>query len=330
VREFEHGGDVKSFKKKYGLKSVVDLSSNINFLKPKIKLDFNNLDISSYPNYDSFYKQVANHFGVKKSQIELYNGGSSAIFSLFRLLEIKHCTIYSPAYLEYKRAANLLDVEVSLINRLEDVYKKPKKNSLVVFVNPSTPDGRYYDLKKLFKIWKKADATVLVDESFLEFCDKKSSIEFLKEYKKLYILKSMTKFYSCAGVRVGVVISAKKNIKQLKKTEPLWKLSQFDISYLSQALKDKKFVKKTIKATKQNREFLVESLKKTDKFEKIYKSEANFILASLKNQTAKEFQESLAKRGIMVRDCSNFDFLDESFVRIAVKSRESINTLLNN
>jgi threonine-phosphate decarboxylase len=194
-------------------------------------------------------------------------------------------------------------------------------------VNPSTPDGKYYKLKKLFKIWKEADATVLIDESFLEFCEKKSVIKELKNYKKLYILKSMTKFYSSAGVRVGAVISNKKNIQNLKKTEPLWKLSQFDIVYLSEALKDKKFRKKTLIATKKNREFLVKILKKTELFEKIYKSDANFILAKLKNMRASEFQESLVSKGVMVRNCSNFDFLDEKFVRVAVKSKDSMRKL---
>jgi threonine-phosphate decarboxylase len=329
MKEFSHGGDVKSFAKKHGLKKVIDLSSNINFLKPKIDLDFNKLDISSYPNYDSFYTQVAKHFDVKKTQLELYNGGSSAIFSLLKSLHVKHCTIYSPAYLEYKRVTKLLGVKTELINRFDDIYKKPKQNSLVVFVNPSTPDGKLYDLKKLFKIWKEVDATVLVDESFLEFCKAKSCVGMLKKYKKLYILKSMTKFYASAGVRVGVIISKKKNIKKLKQNEPLWKLSKFDVAYLNEALKDKKFIKKTLKVTKKNREFLVNLLQNSDKFEKIYKSDANFVLAKLKKQNAKEFQDSLVDKGIMIRDCSNFDFLDEKFVRIAVKSKKNINTLLN-
>ncbi len=330
VKEFSHGGDIEGFKKRYKVKKVLDLSSNINFLKPKIKIDLNKVDLASYPNYEKFYRQIAKHFNINDNEIELFNGGSSAIFALFKFLNLRHCAIYSPAYLEYKRVAKSLSMKIELINRFENLYKEVKRDSLVVFVNPSTPDGKYYDLKKLFSIWQKADATVLVDESFLEFCSKKSAVEFLKNYKKLYILKSMTKFYACAGVRVGVVISSCKNIKQLKKNEPLWKLSEFDISYLSQALKDREFVKKTIKITKKNREFLVYKLKKSGQFKKIYKSEANFILASLKSQTAKEFQERVAKSGIMVRDCSNFDFLDESYVRIAVKGRESINILLNN
>ncbi len=328
-REFAHGGDTEAFKKEYNLKRVIDLSSNINFLKPKIEVDFNSLEISSYPNYDKLYRQISKHFSVKKSQIELYNGGSSAIFRLFEVLKPKHCTIYSPAYLEYKRVAKSLHVRVELLNRFENLYKELKRGTFVVFVNPSTPDGRCYDLHRLFEIWKRADATVLIDESFLEFCDKKSAVEELRRYEKLYILKSMTKFYSSAGVRVGVLISNKKNIKNLRRMEPLWKLSSFDVAYLGEVLRDEEFAEKTKKKIRKNRKFLEKTLKKTGRFEKIYKSEANFLLAKLKNSTAKEFQKEIAKNGIMVRDCSNFDFLDERFVRIAVKSKRDIRSIFS-
>ncbi|WP_024955212.1 aminotransferase class I/II-fold pyridoxal phosphate-dependent enzyme [Sulfurospirillum arcachonense] len=329
MKIYAHGGNVKEFSEKLGIKSseVIDLSSNINFLKPKINIDFNTLDIASYPDYNTIYESIAKHYGVKKDELELFNGGSSAIFSLFESLDVKHCTIYAPAYLEYKRVANLLHVKLAQINRFENIYETVKKNSFVVFVNPSTPDGKYYDLNKLFKIWKKANATVLIDESFLEFCGKKSALKKLKKYKKLYILKSMTKFYSSAGIRVGALLSNEKNIKKLKKKQALWKLSEFDINYLLEALKDKKFRKKSYKKNRENKEYLEEILLSSQNFEKVYKSDANFIMAKLKRLSAKEFQEKLQKHRVMVRDCSNFDFLDESYVRIAVKRKKDMKVL---
>jgi len=113
---FEHGGDVTAFAKACGcdISEVIDLSSNINFVKPHVNIDFNALDIAPYPNYETLYESIASHYGVNIEEIELFNGGSSAIFSLFRLLKGNHkglplrCTIYSPAYLEYKKAAGFL------------------------------------------------------------------------------------------------------------------------------------------------------------------------------------------------------------------------------
>ncbi len=326
---FTHGGDITTFAKslKIEKRDVIDLSSNINFLKPKIEIDFNRISISSYPNYDKLYKRVAKYYRVKKEEIEFFNGGSVAIFSLFNYFNKERVIIYSPAYLEYKRASSLFGYKIKKINRFKNINKKIEKNSLIIFVNPSTPDGKYYNIEKFLPIWKKRRATILIDESFLDFTDKKSAIEYLKEYKNLYILKSQTKFYSSASVRLGVVISNRENIKRLREREALWKISKFDSLYLQSALKDRKFQKKTKKIIKKNRKYLEEILKNSSLFSKIYKSEVNFILAKLKKIGAEELQNYLKKDKILIRDCSNFDFLDNSFVRFAVKNKKSLKRL---
>ncbi|GGD44113.1 threonine-phosphate decarboxylase [Malaciobacter pacificus] len=322
MKTFEHGGQIEKFAQELNCKisEVIDLSSNINFIKPKIDIDFNELDISSYPTYDKLYEKIAKNYEVTSSQIELFNGGSSAIFTLFRHLDLSHCTIYSPAYLEYKKACVNFAYNLRTINRFENIFLPLKEDSLVVFVNPSTPDGTYYNIDELMKYWIKQNCTVLIDESFLDFCEGESAIKYIKEYDKLYILKSMTKFYSSAGIRVGTIVSNEQNIEKLKRFEPLWKLSQFDSIYLQKALEDKGFKTISKAINVKNRLELENILKESNLIEHIYQSSANFILAKLKNINAKEFQKRLKPYKIMIRDCSNFDFLDDSFVRIAVKS----------
>lgn len=329
MKEFQHGGDVKSFarKAKCQVKEVIDLSSNINFLKPKLDIDFNSLDISSYPNYDKLYKAISKHYNVMKSQIELYNGGSSAIFKLFENLKLKHCTIYSPAYLEYKKAAQNFGYEIELINRFKDMKKEVKKGSFVIFVNPSTPDAKCYNINELLNLWIKKECTILIDESFLEFTDYESTTKYLEEYDKLYILKSMTKFYSSAGIRVGTIISSKENIIKLREKEPMWKISTFDMNYLIEVLKYKSFYKKAKKRNKENLKLLCSTLEKHSFIKMIHQSEANYILVKLKDIKAKELQEKLLPYKIMIRDCSNFDFLGKKHIRIAVKSKKSIELL---
>lgn len=335
MNKFQHGGDIDSFAKqlKCKKKEIIDLSSNINFVKPKINIDFNKLDISAYPKYEKLYKIISKEYGVKASEIELFNGGSSAIFTLFKHLNLKDCLIYSPAYLEYKKAAELFSYKLHKINRFKNIYEDENiiENSLVVFVNPSTPDGRYYDLNLLIKTWISKNCTIFIDESFLDFTQKKSIIKYLDSYDKLYILKSMTKFYSSAGIRVGTIISSKENMKKIKKKEAMWKLSSFDMKYLIEAMKNKDFKKESLFKNSRNKKLLFEVLSKylkKDSFvEKIYKSNANFFLVKLKQIDAKKLQIKLLKYKILIRDCSNFDFLDSSYVRIAVKNKSSIKTL---
>ena len=303
---------------------IIDLSSNINFLKPMIKSDFNNLDISSYPSYEKLYKILSKKYSVKASELEIFNGGSSAIFSFFKEIKIKECVIYSPAYLEYKKAAKTFNIKTTFINRFSNENTSIKENSLVIFVNPSTPDGKFYNLENLLKIWIEKNCIIFIDESFLEFSQKTSISNMINKYKKLYVLKSLTKFYSSAGIRLGIILSNKENILKIKEKEAIWKISEFDQTYIKEALKDKSFIRKTLEKTKLSKRYTIMKLQDLKIIKKIYKSDANFLLLKLDNINASFLQKELAKYKIMIRDCSNFDFLDESFVRIAIKEKEKM------
>lgn len=326
MKTHQHGGNIKAFSQEIGCEvhEIIDLSSNINFVKPTIDIDFNSLDISAYPNYDELYEAIANLYKVKTPQIELFNGATTAIYSLFREANLKHCTLYAPCYLEYEKSALLYGYEVNYINRLSNINQEIKEKSLIVFVNPSTPDGKFYELEKLMQKWIEKECTILIDESFLDFTPYESATKYLKEYDKLYILKSMTKFYSSAGIRIGAIISSSSNIKELQKKEPLWKISQFDSHYLQSALRDKAFALKARMLNDKHRDYLIGILEKCDEVEELYPSNANFVLVKLKNIDANAFQEKLKAHKIMVRNCANFEFLDESFVRIAVKEMEAL------
>jgi len=323
---FEHGGDVTVFAKACDCEAseVIDLSSNINFIKPPIDIDFNALDIAPYPNYETLYESIASHYGVHVEEIELFNGGSSAIFSLFSHIKgtvatAPYASIYSPAYLEYKKAAGIFGYAIEHIERFEAFDTEVKEDSLVVFVNPSTPDGMFYDIIPLLKKWQEKNCTVLVDESFIEFTTKSSVTQYLIEYPNLYILKSMTKFFGAAGIRMGTLISQANNIDKLKAREPLWKLSAFDAAYIESVLQDSQFKEISDASNKEAKQYLTKMLQNTKEVEYIYPSFANYILVKL-NITAKAFQKKLIPHNIMIRDCSNFDGLDKHHVRIAIKS----------
>lgn len=321
---YRHGGDVNSFAAHCGceVSEVYDLSSNINFITPSV--DFSSVTLNSYPSYGELTEALAQHYGVKCDEMELFNGGSSAIFSLMRFFDHPTCTIYSPAYLEYKKAATLYGKNVRLINRFEAMDAEVEENSLVIFVNPSTPDGHYYEIDTLMERWMEKNCTILIDESFLEFCGGESATRYLQTYDKLYVLKSQTKFYGCAGVRVGIVLSNASNIVALREKEPLWKISQLDSHFLITALADETFRERSHALNDKAKTYLKTILDHSPLFEKVFESDANFFLVRLAQMNAKAFQEKLVPHRIMVRDCSNFDFLDDRFVRIAVKDLEAL------
>jgi len=324
-----HGGNIVAFAKEIGceVREVIDLSSNINFVKPNIELDFNSLNISPYPNYNKLEKAISKLYNIDITELELFNGATTAIYTLFIELRLKECVLYAPCYGEYERSAKVNGYKIHYINRFENLYEKVPKDALVIFVNPSTPDGNFYEIEKLMRHWIEQECTILVDESFLDFTPYSSATKYLKEYDKLYILKSMTKFYASAGIRIGALLSCAKNIQSIKAKEPLWKISQFDSNYLQSALEDRTFKDRSKKSNRENKEFLITIFHKFKYTEKIYPSSANFILIELKDIDANRLQKALNKYKILIRNCATFYPLNSSYARIAVKSRGDLDIL---
>jgi threonine-phosphate decarboxylase len=323
---FLHGANTAEFGRNIGVEQseIIDFSSNINFVKPSVKMPSDPSFLYSYESdsYSFLKAEISRKYGLDKENIELYNGASTAIFSLFSFLSPKDVTLYAPIYLEYKKACLLHGASITIVNRLKD-FRPPKPNSIAIFVNPATPDGMLYDIEAMLT----ANCAVIVDESFLDFTDGKSVIPHLENYKNLFVIKSMTKYYGAAGVRIGFIATNAKNIKRLRTKEPLWKLSSFDAYYMSEALKDRKFDTYSKEQNEANKKSLRQTLEESKLFGHIYDGKANFLLAKLSKISADSLQVKLAKRKILIRNCANFDTLDDSFVRFAVKETAHIETL---
>jgi len=323
----KHGANIYKYAKKLDCdpNDIIDFSSNINSYNPNIDIQLRSNTIVKYAdsNYTVLKKFIAEKHQIKKNQIALYNGATSAIFELFKNLKQKRVYLYAPLYGEYEKASSHVGKRIIKINRFKNLYEKPTKDSIVVFVNPSTPDGKHYNLKKLLALWKKQNCTVVLDESFLEFEELKSFREHINSHKKLYIIQSFSKFNACAGVRIGAIFSNSKNIKKLKM--PLWNLSSFDAQFLTLRLQDKAFERESKKLHKEYKTELFDILTNSQLFSKIYKSDSNFFLTE--SQKADKIFEYLLKHKILVRTCGSFDFLSDNYLRFAVKDTNAHNLL---
>ena len=321
MRDFSHGGDKSAFAKRVGVKAskIVDFSTSINPYPPKIDLDPKKLDLASYPDprYTKLKTALAKHLQTKADYVTLFHGASDAIKSLLQSHE-GSVTIYAPAYSEYERFAK----DVTLINRFDTIWEAPKRGSLVIFVNPSTPDGKHYELEELLHMWQVLECRVLIDESFLAFTKKPSAVEFVEKYTNLMVLTSLTKFYACAGVRVGLLIS-KGDAPQ----SAAWSISTFDAHYILQALADSGFKARTYDALKKDKKRLLKILDRSEFVDFVYPSDANFLLVKLKEIDAKKLQKRCDKRAIMIRNCENFSFLDNQHIRLAVRPKKELKKL---
>ena len=326
---FQHGGDIVAFAKRCGCtpEEVIDLSSNINFVKPHLKTDFNTVDIAPYPNDDRLRNAIASHYGVAYDEVALFNGASAAIYALMGYLRRhttdmpSHVVLYNPLYSEYERAAKGFGFKTIHINRYKYLDATPPEGALVIFVNPATPDGKTYDLEPLLTKWMENKCRILIDESFLEFTQMPSVSNHIKNYQHLWILKSMTKFFGAAGTRVGALFSNSRNIAALASTLPPWRLSAFDAAYIRAALNDTGFAGRSHRANAESKAALRALLDSSPLVAHRYEGEANFILVKL-HIPASKLQEALMPYRTLVRDCGNFNGLDGYHLRIAVKEIE--------
>ncbi len=329
-----HGGNIYQFAQRIGCLSeqVLDFSANIN---PQQAVDWMSLrTVNLTPYADPEYSQLKQAFKQRyphpsNADCEVFNGASAAIFALLRFLQPRQLLLYAPLYGEYARMGRQLGCQLSFINRFDEVLDTViPRGSTVVFVNPATPDGQLYDLRPLLLRWRQADCTVIIDESFLDFCLGESAMESISQYDKLYVIKSLSKFYGCAGIRIGFVIAAVSAINALKQYEPSWKLSSLDMAYMQQALVNTDFIAQTQQQTAILRRLMHQALCDSGLFEHIYPSAANFLLARLPgNCDGHALQSALESERILIRVCDNFIGLDQRHVRFAVKDQHAIEQL---
>ncbi len=303
---------------------MIDFSSELNFLKPEVQIDYNKVHGLKKTSYDELLACFEKRYRIKKEQIEFFNGFSSAIYSILKFLKLKHCFIYSPCSLEYKKAATNLEYEVRLINRFENLFLPIKEQSVVIFANPSYLDGTYYDLDNLFEYWASKDATVIIDETLLDFCGEEAAIKKLKEQKKLFIIKDFSKYFSNENLKIATIFSSEKNSENLRKFEPEDKLSSFDIIYLEEALKEYEFKLISNSINIKNRTDLEKIFHSCKYVDFLFHSSSNSLLIKLKNISSKEFRTKLEEKDIKISNCLKYDFIDESFINIYVNSKDNV------
>ncbi len=326
----KHGGNIYRFAQHLGCKpeQILDFSSNIN---PEQAVDLNFLyQVPLGPYADPDYSELKQSLRARypypaEGDIEVFNGASSAIFALLRWLQPTDLVLYTPLYGEYAQIAGQLGCKLYEINRFKSLMTAVPWNSTVIFVNPATPDGLLYDMQELLTKWQAANCTIIVDESFLDFCEADSIAGHITQYDKLFVIKSLSKFYGCAGIRIGFILGAAQAIKELKRYEPAWKLSSLDMAYMQRALANTAFIERTRHLTASRRELLYKTLQASGLFERIYPGQANFLLAKLAHDgDGYQLQARLASARLLIRVCDNFAGLDKSHVRFAVKDENAI------
>ncbi len=315
---------------------IVDFSSNINPLGPPPKLKkylgkHGNL-LSTYPDPDStkLRKDLSWYTGVDADKIVVGNGATEIIYNFCQAFLNKRTPVLIPipTFGEYEAAAKLSGCKVTffktmnLENNLDSFITKIPKKGCIFLCNPNNPTGTILSRTQMLKIIiaaKKKSTLVFVDECFIELSDyNQTIINNLKKYENLFVLRSLTKSFGLAGLRIGYGIGNKKIIEILNKIKIPWNISGIGQQAASAALCYKNYLNKTNKLISKETKYLRNSISKIDKFS-CSETSTNFILIKSKSNS-KTIQKKLLRKKILIRDCSSFRGLNENYIRIAVKT----------
>ncbi len=317
---------------------IIDFSSNVNPLgyPPSIKnsLKKNYPFFSIYPDPQStrLRNYLEKYTGISKDQIIVGNGATEIIYNFCKAF-LKGCKVLIPipTFGEYESAATLNGASVYFlktmnlnreISKLLDIIPK---NNCVFICNPNNPIGSLIKHKDMLKIVQSAyerSVLIFVDECFIEFVPntRESIVPQLREFDNLFVLRSLTKSFGLAGLRIGYGLGNSQMIKVLQKIKIPWNVSGFAQSVAIRALSDKLHLGKTRIIISRERKFLKESISKINGFS-CYDSDANFLLIKSK-KNSKFIQKKLLEKNILIRDCSTFRGLNNKFIRVAVRTHQ--------
>ncbi|MBE0067932.1 threonine-phosphate decarboxylase CobD [Thermoanaerobacterium thermosaccharolyticum] len=331
--KYEHGGNIYVYDE-----DVIDFSSNINpFGFPEcIKDSIDIADLTKYPdvNYTKLKNSISKYTGLKSENVIVGNSASELIYLFVRAFSIKKPLIPSPAFLEYERAATLsggnplyyrISEKNGYVIDVNEIANRFKEVDSVIIGNPNNPTGKAIkrkDVEYMVKEAKKLDLPVMIDEAFIEFiCDYEEyqSLDLINDYDNLFIVRAATKFFGLPGLRLGYGFGSENLIKRLEAYKEPWTVNVFADTAGRKIFDDVKFMENTRKYIKEEIDYLTNELKKVDELV-VFDTQVNFMLIKLKNRRVNDLKEELLKRGILIRDASNFRYLDDKYFRVAVKS----------
>ena len=349
-----HGSDVEYIEEKYHIQKeeLINYSSNCNPLgiSPKIKKELaDNIElIASYPdrNYTALIDQIRKYCKTSEQNIIVGNGSTELISLAIKCINPKKALVLGPTYSEYEKEIFLnggstyyyrLKEELDFQLQITDIKSHLTDNiDLLILCNPNNPTSTAVEkntLRQILDHCKEKDIFVLIDETYVEFTENINNITaipFTNYYSNLMILRGVSKFFSAPGLRLGYGICGNETIRdKINKNKNPWTINALAALAGEIMLSDTEYIEKTRTLIDSERTRLYNELLTWDNI-KVYKPEANFILIKLldKEVTSTQIFEKLIKEKILIRDVSDFPFLNSQYIRFCLQTPENNTKLL--
>ena len=334
---YQPGKPIEEVQREYGLTEVIKLASNENPFgcSPKAKeaIAAELEKTSLYPDGAAveLTEALAARFGVNPNQIILGAGSDEIILMIARAFLVKgdETVMASHTFSQYKHNCQVEDVNIIEVPLTEGKHDLPAmlakigdRTKIVWVCNPNNPTGTIVTRSELTDFLQKVPPHVLVvlDEAYVEYVtdpEFPDGLAFLPQYKNVIVLRTFSKIYGLASLRVGYGIGHPDVIRSINQVRPPFNTSRYGQAAAKAALQDQEFIASCKEKNAQGIQYL------TGEFKRLglpyYPAHGNFIMFDVK-RPAKEVFEALLKKGVIVRGGHALDFPTK--IRVTVGSAE--------
>ena len=261
------------------------------------------------PHQKALKAQMAAIKGVPAENIFIGNGSDEAIDLVFRVFcepREDNVVAIAPSYGMYKVAAAINDVEIREVALGEDfslptdaLLAAADENTKALFLcSPNNPTANSFPREELMRLVEEFDGMVVVDEAYIDFAKAKSLVGEIASHPNLIVLQTMSKAWGMAGLRVGLALADSRVVELMSQVKYPYNINVATMKIVSDLLT--KGIDEEVEQIKQQRALVAEALAEFKFVERVYPSDANFLLVRVADADA--LYEHLIKDGIIVRN----------------------------
>lgn len=284
--------------------------------------------IRTYPEPEpySLEKVLAERFRLSSEEVCVTNGATEAIYLIAQTFRNQTSAILMPTFSEYADACRLHGHKVVPIYNLN---RLPDRGKLIWLCNPNNPTGEVREKEALTACIKQNPQRIFIIDQSYEFFTQKAllTVREAAEFPNVILLHSMTKRFAVPGLRLGYITACKELLHEIRTQRMPWSVNQLAIEAGHYLLSSSQ-CDIDIPLLLKEKERLAQSLLSIGGME-IWPSDTHYMLVQLRMGKAAALKEYLAtEQGILIRDASNFEGLNEHFFRIATQTPEENDKLV--
>ncbi|MCE5251881.1 histidinol-phosphate transaminase [bacterium] len=285
---------------------------------------------SRYPPFDpaGLREKLASYAGWKPDGVLVGNGSNEIIQAVLTVMLRPGAKLVlpSPTFTVYKLIGTVLGADVRQVPLKQDftydcdALEREFLNGgdMIIICSPNNPTGCLYPLERLTALLEQTDAPVVIDEAYFEFSGV-TAVNLLEKYDNLIVLRTFSKAFSLAGLRVGYGLMNPDLAQEVNKAKLPYNINFFSVAAAIKLLENRDELAASVKILIGERDRMIPALNKIDGVT-AYPSRANFILVETPFEPRKVF-DGLLKDGLLVRDVSSYPMLGRAF-RVSVSRYE--------